>query len=97
MPRAETQSPPSRRRGRIVADWNVEAIGENTILVVRRHRGRGPQRNLARHDKGRIIWFGSLEEAQAHAERWNPPHSTPEDKQRPPDSLRSPAMRESDG
>src|SRR3546814_18256569 len=65
MPRAETQSPPRRRRGRIVADWNVEAIGENTILVVRRHRGRWPPRTLARHDQGRTTWFVSIDRKSA--------------------------------
>ena len=54
-----------------MSDWNVEASGPNTILVVRRHKGRGPQQDLARNDAGRIIWFTSREEAQAHADRLN--------------------------
>lgn len=49
--------------------WQVESSGPHTILVVRRKRGI--QQDLARDANGRIIWFESREEAQAHADRLN--------------------------
>lgn len=55
-----------------MADWQVEVTGvRETFLVVRRHRGRWPQQDLARNDADRIIWFEDREAAQAHADRLN--------------------------
>lgn len=54
-----------------MADWQVEQSGDVLILVVLRHRKHGPQQDLARDERGRIIWFENREEAQAHADRLN--------------------------
>lgn len=50
--------------------WQVETSG-SLILVVRRHRPHGPQQDLARDEKGKIIWFEDAARAQAHANRLN--------------------------
>lgn len=50
-------------------EWQVETSGPHTTLVVRRRRGIFQE--LARNEDGRIIWFESREEAQAHADRLN--------------------------
>jgi len=49
--------------------WHVEASGTYMILVVRRRHGI--QQDLARDERGRIIWFESRDDAQRHADALN--------------------------
>lgn len=54
-----------------MSSWQVEISGPYTMLVVRRRSPIAQKQDLARDDKGRIIWFTSRAEAQVHADRLN--------------------------